>query len=141
VATELVTCEPVMMLAGGAVRRPRGVRCPRMEDLLNRAGGQGRSGGQERSDGLPDPAPAAGTAREDDRPVDPTPWVTLTHQAIVKLPKSLRARIAEVCLEPVSQQLTRAEAIRASADEIEAKNRAAADGRSTLSRGLQEAGG
>jgi hypothetical protein len=112
----------------------------RIEDVLNRAGGQGRSGG--RSDGLPDPAPAAAVDREDDRPlVDPTPWVTLTHRAIVKLPKSLRARIAEVCLEPVSQQIARAEAVRAAADEAEAENRAAADGRSTLSRGLREAGG
>jgi hypothetical protein len=53
-------------------------------------------------------------------------WVTLT-QAIVKLPISLRGRIAEICLEPVSQQL--------------AKNRAAADRGSTLSHGLREVGG
>ena len=127
------------MLAGGAVRRPGGGGCRRIEDLLNRAGGQGRSGGPEPG-GLPEPAPAAaGAAREDDRPVDPTPWVTLTHRAIVKLPKTLRGRIAELCLEPVSEQVARAEAIRAS-------GRAAADAlgsreRSSLSRGLQETKG
>jgi hypothetical protein len=113
----------------------------RIEDVLNRAGGPGR--------GQADPAPAAAreegaredATQQDGRPRDPTPWVTLTHRAIVKLPKSLRGRIAEICLEPVSQQIARAEAVRAAADEAEAKNRAAADGGSTLSRGLREAGG